>query len=156
MEIEKCNKQIVSVDGFIEKGKQFDVEITAPEDNRNVIYVLLKNQYNEPLKDAVVKLIEVCDKFGMKDRKPVSHTFTDKHGQFVFGPLCPEKKYEIQIWYNAVKHVKVCEECSRNQECLKGVEIGHCPEGPKPPMPPKPCGCKDDEKDDFFPFEQDK
>ena len=92
----------------------------------------------------------------MKDRKPVSHTFTDKHGQFVFGPLCPEKKYEIQIWYNAVKHVKVCEECSRNQECLKGVEIGHCPEGPKPPMPPKPCGCKDDEKDDFFPFEQDK
>ena len=46
MEIENCNKKIVNVDGFIEKGKQFDVEIVVPEDNRNVIYGLLKNQYN--------------------------------------------------------------------------------------------------------------
>lgn len=127
MEFDKCEfKQLVSVDGFIEKGKQFDVEITVPEDNRNVIYGLLKNQYHEPLKDAIVKLIEVSDEYGKKDRKPVSHTFTDKNGEFVFGPLCPDKKYEIQIWYNAVKHIKVCEDCSRKQECLKGVELGNC------------------------------
>lgn len=156
MEIENCNKKIVNVDGFIEKGKQFDVEIVVPEDNRNVIYGLLKNQYNEPLKDAVVKLIEVCDKFGVKDRKPVSHTFTDKNGEFVFGPLCPDRKYEIQIWYDAVKHVKVCASCSRHQECLKGTELGSCPGDHKPPMPPKPCGCEDNDKEDKFPFEIDE
>ena len=93
---DKCDlKQLVSVDGFIQKGRQFDVEITVPEDNRNVIYGILKNQYNEPLKDAVVKLIEVLDDCGTKERRPVSHTFTDKNGEFVFGPLCPDRKYEI-------------------------------------------------------------
>lgn len=125
---DKCDlKQLVSVDGFIQKGRQFDVEITVPEDNRNVIYGILKNQYNEPLKDAVVKLIEVLDDCGTKERRPVSHTFTDKNGEFVFGPLCPDRKYEIQIWYNAVNQVKICEDCSRVQECLKGAELGDCP-----------------------------
>lgn len=152
MELDKCDlKQLVKVDGFIEKGKQFDVEITVPEDNRNVIYGLLKNQYHEPLQDAVVKLIEICDSFGKKERRPVSHTFTDKNGEFVFGPLCPDRKYEIQIWYNAVRHVKVCEDATRKQDCLKGVELGDCP---KKPMFPKPdcdfkCNCKE-EKDDYM------
>lgn len=133
---DKCDlKQLVSVDGFIQKGRQFDVEITVPEDNRNVIYGILKNQYNEPLKDAVVKLIEVLDDCGTKERRPVSHTFTDKNGEFVFGPLCPDRKYEIQIWYNAVNQVKICEDCSRVQECLKGAELGDCP---KKPILPKP------------------
>ena len=27
-------------------------------------------------------------------------------GEFVFGPLCPDRKYEIQVWVNRVKHVK--------------------------------------------------
>ena len=133
---DKCDlKQLVSVDGFIQKGRQFDVEITVPEDNRNVIYGILKNQYNEPLKDAVVKLIEVLDDCGTKERRPVSHTFTDKNGEFVFGPLCPDRKYEIQIWYNAVNQVKICEDCSRVQECLKGAELGDCQ---KKPILPKP------------------
>lgn len=124
---EKCDlKQLVSVDGFIQKGRQFDVEITVPEDNRNVIYGILKNQYNEPLKDAVVKLIEVLDDCGKKERRPVSHTFTDKNGEFVFGPLCPDRKYEIQIWYNAVNQVKICEDCSKVQECLKGSKLEGC------------------------------
>ena len=35
---EKC--PVVEVDGFIEAGKQFDIEINLPEDNRNVITVL--------------------------------------------------------------------------------------------------------------------
>ena len=80
---------IVDVDGFLEKGKQFDLEIKLPEDNRNVIYGIIKDCYGDPVKDAVVKLIEV----DCKERKPVSHTFTDKEGEFVFGPLCPDKEY---------------------------------------------------------------
>lgn len=115
--------QDIKVDGFIEKGKQFDLEITLPEDNRNVIYGVIKDCYKEPVEDAVVKLIEVCYDYGKEERNPVSHTFTDKDGEFVFGPLCPDKKYEIQIWVDRVKHCKQCVEAKRHGKCLKGVRL---------------------------------
>ena len=41
MELEKDVCPIVKVDGFIEKGKQFDMEIIVPEDDRSVIYGVL-------------------------------------------------------------------------------------------------------------------
>ena len=48
---------LVDVEGVISNGKQFDLDITLPEDNRNVIYGVIKDCYKEPVKDAVVKLI---------------------------------------------------------------------------------------------------
>ena len=78
MEFDK--KVIVDVDGKIEKGKQFDLELRLPEDIRNVVYGIVREPCGEPVSDAVVKLIEVCK----DERKPVSHTFTDKEGEFVF------------------------------------------------------------------------
>lgn len=61
---------------------------------------------------------------GKKERKPVSHTFTDEEGEFVFGPLCPNRNYEIQFWANKVKHVKICKSCKpRKQKCLKGEKL---------------------------------
>ena len=75
MEIDKNVCPVVSVNGFIEKGKQFDMEIIVPEDDRNVIYGVLKNKHGEPIQDAVIKLIEVVrEDCGMEDRRPVSHT----------------------------------------------------------------------------------
>jgi len=136
MDFEKDYCPIVKVDGFIEKGKQFDLEITLPEDNRNVIYGVIKDCYKDPVENAVVKLIEVCYEYGKEERKPVSHTFTDKSGEFVFGPLCPDKCYEIQVWVDRVKHVKICKECKRNGKCLKGVKL-ECDDK-----------CKEDYKDD--------
>ena len=126
MDFEKNNSPIVSVDGFIERGKQFDIEINLPEDNRDVIYGVIKDCFNEPVSDAVVKLVEVNDNCGKKERKPVSHTFTDEFGEFLFGPLCPDRCYEILFWVNKVKHVKICAECSRKGKCLKGVKLD-CP-----------------------------
>lgn len=128
MDFEK--KDMVEVNGVIANGKQFDLDITLPEDNRNVIYGVIKDCYKEPVQDAVVKLIEVCREYGKEEKKPVSHTFTDKDGQFVFGPLCPNKNYEVQVWVNDVKHVKVCAKCKHEGKCLKGVDLGHCPEHP--------------------------
>ena len=122
MDFDKKMCHIVDVDGFIENGKQFDIEVNLPEDNRNVIYGLIKDCYGEPVKDAVVKLIEVCG----CERKPVSHTFTDKEGEFVFGPLCPDKNYEVQIWANRVKHFKICADGKREGKCLKGVDMDTC------------------------------
>ena len=117
MEFDK--KTIVDIDGSIEHGKQFDLELKLPEDNRNVVYGLVKDNYGLPVCEAVVKLVEVSD----DDRKPVSHTFTDKEGEFVFGPLCPHKSYAIEIWANKVEHVKICKVCNKDKNCLKGIDL---------------------------------
>lgn len=153
MDFEKDFCPVVRVDGFIEKGKQFDLEINLPEDNRNVIYGVIKDCYKEPVEDAVVKLIEVCNEHGKEERKPVSHTFTDEDGEFVFGPLCPDKCYEIQIWVDKVKHVKICKECMRNGKCLKGVKLEcddkHCKFNWKSECKDEhECDCKKDCKDE--------
>ena len=87
----------VDIDGFIADGKQFDLDIVLANDHRDVIYGVVRDCFKEPVRDAVVKLVEVDFKFGKKELKPVSHTFTDDEGEFVFGPLCPGKKYAIQI-----------------------------------------------------------
>ena len=117
MEFEK--KVIVDVDGVIETGKQFDLELKLPEDERNVVYGIVKDHCGNPVNDAVIKLVEVCK----DERKPVSHTFTDTEGEFVFGPLCPNKSYSIEIWVNKVKHVKICKTCEHAGKCLTGVEL---------------------------------
>ena len=123
MEYDKNICPVIDIDGVIAGGKQFDLDIKLPEDNRNVIYGVIKDCYGDPVKDAVVKLIEIvydCDK---EERRPVSHTFTDKEGEFVFGPLCENKTYAIQIWANKVKHCKICTECKREGKCLKGIKM---------------------------------
>ena len=128
MEYDKNVCPVVDVDGVIASGKQFDLEIKLPEDNRNVIYGIVKDCYGEPVCNAVVKLVEVICDCGKEERIPVSHTFTDKEGEFVFGPLCANKEYAIQIWVDNVRHCKICTEAKREGKCLKGIKIDckHC------------------------------
>ena len=148
MDLDKDMCPVVKIDGFAEKGKQFDLDITLPKDNRNVIYGIIKDCYKEPVCDAVVKLIEVVCECGKEERRPVSHTFTDKNGEFVFGPLCPDKFYEIQIWVDNVKHAKICATCEHEGACLKGVDIDcdkkdKCCHKEKHDWKDK-CNCKDE------------
>ena len=135
MDFENDSCPVIKVDGFIEKGKQFDLDITLPEDNRNVIYGIIKDCYQEPVKDAVVKLIEVCFEHGKEERMPVSHNFTDTDGEFVFGPLCPDRVYEIQVWVDRVKHIKICKSCKHEGKCLKGKKID-CKDNLNPDLKP--------------------
>ena len=114
---------ILDIDGVISGGKQFDLDITLPEDNRDVIYGVVKNCFKEPVDNAVVKLIEIVCEHGKEERRPIGHTFTDKEGEFVFGPLCDNKFYEIQIWVDRVRHCKVCTEVKHEGKCLKGVKM---------------------------------
>lgn len=132
----------VDIDGLIAEGKQFDLDITLANDHRDVIYGVVRDCFKEPVRDAVVKLVEVDYKYGKKELKPVSHTFTDKEGEFVFGPLCPGKKYSIQIWKDNVKHIKVCAKCHHEGKCLKGIKLD--------------CDFKDDYKDDYKYEDEDK
>ncbi len=133
MEFDKNVCPIVDIDGLMECGKQFDLDITLPCDNREVIYGVVRDCFKEPVCDAVVKLVEIVCEHGKEERLPVSHTFTNKHGEFVFGPLCPNKVYAIDIWVSKVKHVKICAKCEHEGACLKGEEIECC----------KPCHHKE-------------
>ncbi len=126
MEFDKKICPIVGVDGVIAAGKQFDIDIMLPKDDRNVIYGVINDSYKEPIADAVVKLVEVEKDCGKEERKPVAHTFTDKNGEFVFGPLCPNKFYEILVWVNKVDHIKVCAKAKHEGKCLKGIKMNQC------------------------------
>ncbi len=124
-----CNKPIcpiLDIDGVISGGKQFDLDITLPEDNRDVIYGVVKNCFKEPVHNAVVKLVEIVCDCGKEERLPIGHTFTDKEGEFVFGPLCPGKKYAIQIWVNDTEKIKICAKCHHEGKCLKGEKHEEC------------------------------
>ncbi len=144
MEYEKNVCPVLNVDGVLATGKQFDLDITLPEDNRSVIYGIVKNCYQEPVCDAVVKLVEVVCECGKEERRPVSHTFTDKNGEFVFGPLCPNRFYEIEIWVDEVKHCKICTKAERDGKCLKGVKLD-CKKEDYKPCHKDDCDCKKDE-----------
>lgn len=117
---------ILDVDGVISGGKQFDLDITLPQDNRDVIYGVVKNCFKEPVCDAVVELVEIVYECGKKDRLPIGHTFTDKEGEFVFGPLCPGKQYALQIWVNDTDRMKICAKCHHEGKCLKGSKHDKC------------------------------
>ena len=137
---------VIDVDGLIANGKQFDLDITLPEDARNVIFGTIKNVFKEPIKDAVVKLIEIkFGKEGKKERIPVSHTFTDKYGEFVFGPLCPGKEYAIDIWVNDVRHFDMDVKVRHEGKCLKGMPGEKCEEKDKCEEKEK-CECMDEKK----------
>ena len=117
---------VLDVDGVISGGKQFDLDITLPEDNRDVIYGVVKNCFQEPVCDAVVKLVEVVCENGKEERRPIGHTFTDKEGEFIFGPLCPGREYAIQIWVNDTRKMKICAKCHHEGRCLKGEKHDKC------------------------------
>ena len=118
--------QILDIDGVISGGKQFDLDITLPEDNRDVIYGVVKDCFKEPVADAVVKLVEIFYDCGKEERRPIGHTFTDCEGEFVFGPLCPGKQYALQIWVNDTKKIKICAKCHHEGKCLKGEKNEKC------------------------------
>ena len=140
-EFKKPDCPSIDVDGVINKGKQFDLDITLPEDHRNVIYGIVKDCFKDPVQDAVVKLVEVDFEKGEKVRKPVSHTFTNEYGEFVFGPLCPDRKYAIDVWVNKVRTIKVCAKADRKGKCLKGVKVDACDKfiGNRPPCVEPRC-----------------
>ena len=93
----------------------------------------------------MVKLTEIAYDCGKEVRKPIGHTFTDKEGEFVFGPLCPDRHYAIQIWANATKKIKICAKCHHEGKCLKGDKHDKCDcfiGDKKPCFDDKPCDDK--------------
>ena len=84
MDYNKPACPILDVDGVISGGKQFDLDITLPEDNRDVIYGVVKNCFKEPVRDAVIKLVEIVYDCGKEERRPIGHTLFDNTLSTIF------------------------------------------------------------------------
>lgn len=112
--------RIVKFDFCPKENEQLDVVVNVPEDKRSVIHGIVTNCKHELIKDAVVKLFEVIEKADWKDLRPITHTFTDEYGQFLFGPLCPGKKYAVKVWFNHTNHreITIAPECDLSTYCL--------------------------------------
>jgi len=77
------------------ENEQIDAVIKVYKENRSVVYGVVLDECDEPIEDAVVKLLKK-DEDGCLE--PKYHTFTDEDGQFLFGPLNPGVEYVIKVW----------------------------------------------------------
>ena len=120
--------RLVKFDICPAENEQIEVVVTVPEEKRSVIHGIVKDWKGNIVKDAVVKLFEAAGTPKNCLLIPITHTFTDECGQFIFGPLCPKKKYTIKVWFHDV-HIRelVVEPVHDFGKCLSGdVDDKHC------------------------------
>ena len=100
------------------ENKQSEAVIKLPVERRSVIHGTVLDANGNPVADAVVKLLQVVD--GCKLPCPLTHTFTDQYGQFLLGPLCPNRKYMLKVYKDniQVKYLPL------NVNCYDGSCIG--------------------------------
>ncbi|MEG2354014.1 MAG: carboxypeptidase-like regulatory domain-containing protein [Clostridium sp.] len=131
------------------QNEQIEAVVKCPEDNRSVINGTVLNCQGKPVKDAVVKLFSISNPCDPLSICPITHTFTDEYGQFLFGPLCPGMNYLVKVWYNNVRlRPLVLEGKSPSNECLSGK----CSQG-KPCQPCQPCKPRQCSRNDDYGFE---
>lgn len=130
--------RLVKFDVIPKENEQLEITVKLPEEPRSVIHGVVKDCKDRPIKDAVVKLFELIDPHNPCDLKPLTHTFTDECGQFIFGPLWPKKKYIIKVWHD---HVKIRPFVIKPDPCSEPCD---CEDACREPEPKK-ASCEDDE-----------
>jgi len=105
-----------------EENEQIESVIMVPEERRSVIHGVVKDHRNKVVQDAVVKLFELKNPVKPCALKPISHTFTDECGQFLFGPLSPNKNYVIKVW---IDNVKIRELVIKPDDCEEPMNINN-------------------------------
>ncbi|AOR22567.1 carboxypeptidase-like regulatory domain-containing protein [Clostridium taeniosporum] len=83
------------------ENEQIDAVIRLSKDRRSCIYGTVIDENGAAVPDAVVKLLQITGCRG-KTPVPLTHTFTDKYGQFLLGPLCPGKRYMLKVYKDNV------------------------------------------------------
>ncbi|MEG2291301.1 MAG: carboxypeptidase-like regulatory domain-containing protein [Clostridium sp.] len=110
------SEQLIKVKSTTYGDKHIDAIVETGDDKRAVIYGRVIDKNNKPVSDAVVKLILLQDHNDPLSILPITHTFTDEYGQFLFGPLPPNQTYLVKIWHDDIfiKSVTVKEKATRH------------------------------------------
>ena len=85
----------------IKPNEEIDLCIVLDEEKRAAIHGEVKFPNGKPVEGAVVKLFKKKESkgcFDTCDLEPVTFTFTDKCGQFLFG-VESEKDYVIKVFF---------------------------------------------------------
>lgn len=85
------------------ENEQIELVVKMAEEPRSIIHGIVKDHCDKIIENAVVKLFEIENPCNPCSLKPITHTFTDECGQFLFGPLSPCKHYVIKVWVSDVK-----------------------------------------------------
>jgi len=102
-----------------EENEQIEAIVKIPKEPRSVIHGVVKDSKNKIVKDAVVKLFELPNPGRPCKLVPLTYTFTDECGQFLFGPLCPNKHYVIKVWFTDVKIRRIVTNTEdKEEECF--------------------------------------
>jgi len=115
----------------VEPNEQKEVILKVKRETRGLLRGVIVDECGNPLKDAAVKLLELPEIKGGA-LIPLTHAFTDEYGQFMFGPLCCNKRYAIKVWVNNVCVSHDCAEigdggeCLRPEPCKKGCHKEEC------------------------------
>jgi len=83
--------------------EQIETVVRLPEEPRSVIHGVVRDYCDRIVKDAVVNLFRLENPHDPCSLVPLTHTFTDECGHFLFGPLCSNAKYVIKVWVDDVK-----------------------------------------------------
>ncbi|WP_461204786.1 transthyretin-like family protein [Clostridium sp. DL1XJH146] len=81
------------------RNEEIEAIIKVAKEYRSAIHGVVLDYNEKPVKNAVVKLFLKKDSNKKPLLKPLTHTFTDECGQFLFGPLNPCTCYVIKVWY---------------------------------------------------------
>lgn len=76
--------------------QQINAVAKIENEDRCAVLGTVVNNGGRAIADAVVVLLKVNDRCSIPT--PITHTFTDRYGQFVFGPLCPNTTYMLKIY----------------------------------------------------------
>ena len=76
--------------------QQINAIARIENEDRSAILGTVVNNSGRAIADAVVVLLKVTDRCSIPT--PITHTFTDRYGQFVFGPLCHNTTYMLKIY----------------------------------------------------------
>lgn len=96
------SEQLIKFDASSMGERHIEAKLFGGYDERTVIYGVVIDDNNRPVSNAVVKLILLEDPSDPRSLIPVTHSFTDEYGQFLFGPLPPNNTYLIKVWYDDI------------------------------------------------------
>ncbi|MEG1254215.1 carboxypeptidase-like regulatory domain-containing protein [Clostridium sp.] len=96
------SEQLIKIKSTTYGDNHIDAIVETDGDKRAVIYGRVIDKNNKPVSDAVVKLILLQDPSDPLSILPITHSFTDEYGQFLFGPLPPNETYLIKIWHDDI------------------------------------------------------